>query len=48
LSSTLRAKLSEERENKYEIELHKELVREQLRERKYDESVIEEWISHIE
>jgi len=37
-----------ERENKYEIELHKELVREELRERKYDESLIEEWILHIE
>ena len=37
-----------ERENKYEIELHKKLVREELRERKYDESVIEEWVSHIE
>jgi hypothetical protein len=43
----LRAKLSEERENKYEIELHKELAREELRERKYDEDVIEEWVKHI-
>ena len=37
-----------ERENKYEKELHKELVREELRERKYDNAVIEEWVSHIE
>jgi hypothetical protein len=37
-----------ERDNKYEKELHKELVREELRERKYDENVIEEWVSHIE
>ena len=37
-----------ERENKYEKELHKELVREELRERKYDENVIEEWVSYIE
>ena len=41
-------KVNLERENKYEIELHKELVREELRERKYDEDVIEEWILHIE
>ncbi len=37
-----------ERENKYELELHKELVREQLIERNYDNVVIEKWISHIE
>ena len=37
-----------ERENKYELELHKELVREQLIERNYDNDVIEEWVSHIE
>jgi Leucine-rich repeat (LRR) protein len=37
-----------ERENKYEIKLHKELAREQLRKRKYDESVIEEWVEQIE
>jgi hypothetical protein len=37
-----------ERDNKYEIELHRKLVREQLIERKYDEDVIEEWVSHIE
>ena len=37
-----------ERDNKYEIELHKKLVREELRERKYDECVIEEWVEHIE
>ena len=41
-------KVDLEREEKYEIELHKELVREQLIERNYDENVIEEWISHIE
>ncbi len=34
--------------NKYELELHKELVREQLIERNYDDVVIEEWILHIE
>ena len=37
-----------ERENKYELELHKELVRKQLIERNYDEAVIKEWILHIE
>jgi len=37
-----------ERENKYDLELHKELVKEQLIERNYDEVVIEEWVSHIE
>ena len=37
-----------EKENKYEIELHKKLVREQLIERNYDNDVIEEWVSHIE
>jgi hypothetical protein len=37
-----------ERENKYDIELHKELVRKQLIERNYDNVVIEEWISHFE
>ena len=37
-----------ERENKYELELHKELVREQLIERTIDNAVIEEWVSHIE
>ena len=37
-----------ERENKYKLELHRELVREQLIERNYDEAVIEEWVSHIE
>jgi len=37
-----------EKENKYEIRLHKELVREQLIERNYDDAVIKEWISHIE
>ena len=41
-------KVGLERENKYELELHKELVREQLIERNYDNDVIEEWISHIE
>ena len=34
-----------ERENKYELELHKELVREQLIERTIDNAVIEEWVS---
>jgi hypothetical protein len=37
-----------ERENKYELELHRELVREQLIERNYDIAVIKEWVSHIE
>ena len=37
-----------ERENKYKLELHKELVREQLIERNYDNAVIEEWVSYIE
>ena len=37
-----------ERENKYELELHRELVIEQLIERNYDNAVIEEWVSHIE
>ena len=37
-----------ERENKYELELHKKIVREQLIERNYDNDVIEEWVSHIE
>ena len=41
-------KVGLERENKYELELHKELVREQLIERNYDDAVIEEWILHIE
>ena len=37
-----------EKENKYDLELHKELVREQLIERNYDNAVIEEWVLHIE
>ena len=37
-----------ERGNRYEINLHKELVKEQLIERNYDNMVIDEWISHIE
>ena len=37
-----------ERENKYELKLHKKLVIEQLIERNYDNAVIEEWVSHIE
>ena len=41
-------RVSLERENKYDLELHKELVREQLIERNYDNAVIEEWVLHIE
>jgi small nuclear ribonucleoprotein (snRNP)-like protein len=41
-------KVGLERENNYEVELHKELVKKQLIERNYDNAVIEEWISHIE
>ena len=37
-----------ERENRYEINQHKKLVREQLIERNYDNVVIDEWISYIE
>jgi len=37
-----------EREHKYELELHKELVKKQLIERNYDEAIIEEWVLHIE
>ena len=41
-------KVGLKRENKYELKLHKELVREQLIERTIDNAVIEEWVSHIE
>jgi Leucine-rich repeat (LRR) protein len=41
-------RVSLERENKYDLELHKELVRKQLIERNYDNVVIEEWVTHIE
>jgi hypothetical protein len=37
-----------ERENKYDLELHKKLVKEQLIERNYDEAVIEGWVTNIE
>ena len=37
-----------EREKKYELKLHKELVREQLIERNYDNAVIKEWLLYIE
>ena len=41
-------KVNLEKENKYEIELHKKLVREQLIERNYDNAVIEDWVLHID
>ena len=37
-----------ESENNYTISRHKELVREELIERGYDEEVISEWVEYIE
>ena len=37
-----------ESENRYSVSVHKKLVREELEERGYDETVISEWIEHIE
>jgi hypothetical protein len=34
-------------ENKYTIELHKEIVIKELYERGYDKGIIDEWISYI-
>jgi hypothetical protein len=37
-----------ESENKYTVELHRQLVTKELIERKYDSDVVDEWISFIE
>jgi hypothetical protein len=34
--------------NEYTVEKHRELVKQEMEERGYDEKVIEEWISYIE